>query len=182
MKRKTLLLLAVLAGTLLAGCTSLPAPDSENDTAFVLPVERIQQSTGGSTFGYYEVHIGKPGNPQFDRTIKVYAGSEMEMITGLKPGRYEISKYQFRYKNSNKYGSSREIGAPFVLEPGALTISPTTIFITVFKEDPDASMNWMRVNFDATSPPIRSRVLEELEAEESFPQWRVLSQAEAQGE
>jgi len=62
MKRKTLLLLAVLAGTLLAGCTSLPAPDSENDTAFVLPVERIQQSTGGSTFGYYEVHIGKPGD------------------------------------------------------------------------------------------------------------------------
>ncbi|MFP4407309.1 MAG: hypothetical protein ACLFPW_02190 [Spirochaetaceae bacterium] len=183
MKRKLLLLLLVLMGTalLVGGCTTLPEPKGEDDTAFVLPVQRVQQSDGGSTFGYYEVHIGKAGDPSFDRTINVYAGSEMEMITGLEPGRYELSRYQFRYKNSNDYGSSREINAPFVLEPGALTICPTTVFITVFKKDPDASKNWMRVNFDTTSPPIRSRVLKELEEQESFSQWRVLSEKEAAG-
>jgi hypothetical protein len=51
-----------LAALLVAGCTTLPAPRGESDTALVIPVEKDQSTEGTSTFGYYEVSIARSGD------------------------------------------------------------------------------------------------------------------------
>ena len=71
-----------LAVWLVAGCTTLPAPRGESDTALVIPVEKDQSTEGTSAFGYYEVSIARSGD---------VGGSFV-----LKPGSITISPKVFR--------------------------------------------------------------------------------------
>jgi hypothetical protein len=173
-------IVSTIALTVLTSCATLPEPADGSDTAFVLPVVRVARTGGTSTFGYYEIHIEHADDPSIRRMVKVYAGTDMRVITGLEPGRYVIRRYQFVYKNGGM-GSSRDIDAPFVLEAGAITVSPTAPVITLYKKDPEASTNWMRIGFKETQPPTRQEVLNVLEEEDAFPAWRVLSHEESKG-
>lgn len=164
------------------GCSTLPAPEEGSGTVFVLPVERVRYTEGGSTFGYYEVQLSRIGDDGFGKVIKVYAGSEMEIITGLPPGIYRISSIRFRYKGSDQTGELHELRIPFVLESGAITISPATIFMTIHKEDPDSRVLWIKGDIQQTSSWIRERVLEDLKQSENFSKWYVLDPEEARGE
>ncbi len=173
-------ILIAIALTALAGCTTLPQPADPSDTAFVLPVIRVSRSGSSSTFGYYEITVTGIDDPSVSRTVKVYAGTDMRIITGLEPGRYTLSRYQFVYKEGGM-GSRRDIYYPFILEAGAITISPTSPTITLYKKDPNSSTNWMRIQFNTTQPPTRQEVLSVLREEEAFAAWRVLSIEESRG-
>ena len=73
------LLLIPVALFAVAGCATLPEPGGESDTAFAFPVQR-QRLDDGSTFGYYQVHLGKPGDPSFRKIINVYANTDLKVI------------------------------------------------------------------------------------------------------
>jgi ankyrin repeat protein len=143
----------------------------------VLPV--VRQRTGrASTFGYVEIFISKPGDPGFSRKIKAYAGSGLEIVTGLEPGRYEISRYQFRYKNDGGYGSSRRIGEPFLLEAGTLTVSPITILVSEYRKYPGADTVWMSVRWAPVMQQQRAEIAQRLDQLENSSRWSVRFESE----
>jgi hypothetical protein len=154
-------LILLFLGLGFSSCVNLPPPESPRDSGFVLPVVR-QRSGRASTFGYVEVFISKPGDPGFTRKIKAYAGSGLEIVTGLEPGRYEISRYQFRYKNDGGYGSSGRIEEPFLLEAGTLTVSPITILVSEYRKYPGADTVWMSVRWAPVMQQERAEIAQRL--------------------
>ncbi len=54
-----------------------------------------------------------------------------------------------------------------------MTISPTTIYVRLYKKDPSSDTNWMQIRWRPTEPAVRERVLDQLSEEESFPMWEV---------
>lgn len=171
-RRRIAAIVAAVAVALTA-CTTLPEPDGADDTAFALPIIPVWDSDGGSTFGYYEFTIQNISDPGIRRTINAYAGSGLEVLTGLPVGSYRISQYRFVYKESGRPGSSGRLGHTFTLEPGTITISPVTIYIRMYKPDPNADDNWMQLRWNDTTQPVRDDVIAELEQEEHFSSWRL---------
>ena len=165
----------------LFGCSSFPEPEGEDDTAFVLPIKKIRSAEGGSTFAYFRVYITRRDDKSFRKWMNIYAGSGNVLVVGMEPGEYSLSSLEARYKENDEIANRWDLGIPFVLEPGAITICPATMVIIVERKDPDSRYIYMGWDIQDTSGPIREKVLEELRGYESFPKWRVLDSREALG-
>jgi len=162
-----------LAAWLVAGCTTLPAPRGESDTALVIPVEKDQSTEGTSTFGYYEVSIARSGDESFHHSVNVYANSDVEVITGLKPGSYYFESYRFHYKDGGT-GSRGDVGGSFLLKAGSITISPKVFRVVLFKKDEDASQEWMGIRWSDTNEQQRQKMVRQLEESENFGAWDIV--------
>jgi hypothetical protein len=167
----------------LFGCSTFPEPQSKTDTVFVLPVKNIRTAKGWSSFGYYEIEISSYEDKSFSKVLTLTSGSGNEVVTGLEPGRYAISSIEFLYKYTEERGEYCELGIPFVLKPGSITISPATVVLIKIEErDTRTRHITMGLNIQETSKPIRESVLDELREYESISKWRVLGREEALGQ
>lgn len=188
-------LAALLA--VVSGCTTLPAPEAENDTALAIPVtfeitdDHYDRSALGddSPSGYYLLAIRRVGDGVFYRAVRLYAGSGVKIVTGIPPGEYYFDRYRFHHKRQMELGAglrenprgeggpSGELEARFSLRGGEITVSPLHFHITMDRIGEERYDNRLSLDVRETAPDVHAKTVEAVSGYESFPRWSVKSSA-----
>jgi hypothetical protein len=105
---------------LLAGCSGLPAPQDDQATVALLPIQ-CEPGVNEVLFGRYSANIVSLDNPGFTTRAVLDPQADYQIITGLPEGSYKIDRITFYY-NEGKNGSMTPADVRFSTHRKQITI------------------------------------------------------------
>lgn len=173
-KNVTLGIFALLLVSI-AGCNTMSIPSETNEGQFVIPVETINDLGRDAAF-HYIFTIKKQGDSAFKKRVTIYAGKdkELEVISGLEPGRYDIYGYQLNaFKNSNSTyhfnDNLRKLHYSFYVRDDHITVWDKKMKIMLESTDSGTTQHHRFINFSNSE---HEDVLNRLEKIDGFDLWR----------
>jgi hypothetical protein len=157
----------VFSLSLLAACVSLREPQSDNDTALIVPVLQGQEA-GFNAFGHYTVRILGMSD-QKATLLTIDDSTHYDLLYGLPPGKYSVVETTFVYNDGRK-SSPWNPDISFELEPKRLTILEK---IFVSRKYYNGSILYMQGRWDPLTQSSARDLLDDLWKDESFRKWKL---------
>lgn len=162
-----ILVLCIFA--LLISCVSLPAPKSDGDTLFIIPVSAIR-ATSEQYFGLCELRIVRSGD-NYETFCQINPDSHYGMIVGLSPGQYAVREISARYK-AGSTAWARKTDIQFALVSGCVTILPQEIVFKIEKKANQESYQ-MFLSWGVLTQSTAKKLLQELGEQENYQYWQL---------
>lgn len=171
------LLIAGVAAVLVVSCSTVPAPQSEEDALLVIPVIREQAGGAIPSSGYFEILLGREGVVTPAKWVRIDGTRAYRVVEDLRPGGYTIRQTRAVGTADNvvmempRAGKRPETGAALELDAGAITISPIAFRLRTAQRTPGTFT--FRLSAEETTASVRREVLDQLSGDPDFAAWDV---------
>ncbi len=161
-------ILILLFVIIVTGCRTLPKPNSNIDTLFIIPI-KTQKDSSAQWFGKYRITISDSKNNKEVKTHYLPITNGFTTIRGLAPGSYYISEDFFIYDDDHTKGSSSGRHYSFILYPNKISVLDYEFLYKMWKKDSDT--NTMNREWKYFSKTKQQRLIESISDYENFSLW-----------
>jgi hypothetical protein len=148
----------------LSGCSSIPRPDSKNDTLLVIPVtvENTTKYEWSISFNY-KICIERNNAEHW---IVVRPSSRFEVYHGLEPGTYHVTKLMSGNGDKKLYTFKRP--GDIEILPGKLKVFPWTLMIRLYQDNKGL---YEGIDFEEMNLKSKTAFYDELAKIDDFGLW-----------